>query len=65
MRIIQNPDTEYAAEVRKKLKENNGFCPCSLVKSKDTKCKCRSFREQIERGEPGACRCGLFIAEEE
>lgn len=64
MHVIQNPDSEYAAEVKRRLKENNGYCPCALVKNKDTKCRCKSFRDQIENSEPGPCNCGLWIAEE-
>ena len=63
MRVIQNPDVEYAKDIKKRLKANNGYCPCSLLKNNDTKCKCKEFREQIKRGEPGACHCGLWIAE--
>ena len=62
MRILLNPDVEYVKEVRRKLKENNGYCPCAVVKTADTKCKCKAFREQLERGELGACGCGLWIA---
>ena len=40
MRIVTNPDTEYVAEMRKKLKENAGYCPCSILKNADTKCMC-------------------------
>ena len=65
MKIVKNPDEEYANEVLAKLKENNGYCPCALLKSADTKCRCKEFREQIERGEAGACHCGLWIAEVE
>lgn len=65
MRIIQNPDREYAADIKKRLKENNGYCPCQLMKSKDTRCQCKSFREQVANNEPGACHCGLWIAVEE
>lgn len=63
MIIKQNPDKEYVAEIKRKLKQNNGYCPCSLVKNKDTKCRCKAFREQINRNEPGECHCGLYIAE--
>lgn len=59
MKIIKNPDTEYANEILKKIKDNNGYCPCSLVKNKDTKCMCKEFREM----ESGACHCGLYIKE--
>lgn len=65
MKIMQNPDREYAAEVRKRLKENNGYCPCALTKTKDTKCKCKNFRDQVSRGETGSCICGLWIAVED
>lgn len=65
MRIVQNPDLDYVKEIKHKLKENNGYCPCSIVKNRDTKCRCKEFRDQVERGEPGACHCGLWIAEEE
>ena len=65
MKIVKNPDEEYAKEVLAKLKENNGYCPCALLKNADTKCRCKEFREQVERGEAGACHCGLWIAEVE
>ena len=62
MKVIQNPDESYAAEIRHMIKENNGYCPCAVERSPDTKCRCKSFREQLERGESGACHCGLWIA---
>lgn len=65
MKIYQNPDSEYAAEVKRQLKDNNGFCPCKLERSKDTKCKCKEFRDQVANGAEGACHCGLWIAENE
>ena len=61
MTIRQNPDREYAREVRKKLKDNNNYCPCSLVKNEDTKCMCKEFREMEE----GMCSCGLYIKEKD
>lgn len=54
-----NPDKEYVVEMRHKIKENGGYCPCALEKSQDTKCMCKEFREQ----EDGICRCGLYIKE--
>lgn len=54
-----NPDTDYVHEIRKKIKANNGYCPCQLVKTPDTKCPCKAFREQ----EYGMCDCGLYIKE--
>ena len=57
MAIKQNPDKEYADEVKRKIKANGGYCPCSLIKNPDTKCMCKDFRETEE----GMCHCGLFI----
>lgn len=57
MKIIQNPDPEYVKDVRDRLKENQGYCPCVLVKTDDTKCMCKEFREM----ESGMCHCGLYI----
>ena len=65
MKITQNPDKEYANDIKKRLKANNGYCPCQLIKDANTKCPCKMFREQIDRGEPGACHCGLWVASEE
>ena len=65
MKVITNPDKEFVQEVKKQLKANNGYCPCSLERSPDTKCMCKEFREAIQRGESGSCHCGLYIAEDE
>lgn len=50
-------DFNKVNEIRKKLKESDGYCPCRLTKNEDTKCPCKEFREQTEQGE---CHCGLF-----
>lgn len=57
MKIILNPYNELVEEINKKLKENNGYCPCRLEKIEDNKCMCKEFREQSE----GECHCGKFI----
>lgn len=61
MKIYFNTDTELVKEIREKLKENGGYCPCRLSKTEDTKCMCKEFREQQEEG---YCHCGLFYKEE-
>lgn len=61
MIIRVNPDKEYVAEVKRRLKENGGYCPCSLVKNEDTKCICKEFREADE----GLCSCGLYMKVQE
>ena len=59
MRVKVSDNKELVDEIRTKLKENNGYCPCSLIKSEDTKCMCKEFREQ----DIGECHCGLYIKE--
>ena len=58
MSIRLNPDKEYVADIKQQLKANGGYCPCNLVKSADTKCMCKQFREQTT---PGPCHCGLYV----
>ena len=61
MKIKINPDKDFVKEMKDQLKKNNGYCPCQS-KTPDTKCQCKSFREQTE---PGYCHCGLYIKVEE
>lgn len=63
MKITTNSNRELVSEIRAKLKENDNYCPCRIDKNEDTKCMCKEFRAQIERGESGECHCGLYIAE--
>lgn len=59
MGIRINDDAELVAEIRARLKENDGYCPCRLMKTPDSKCMCKEFREQ----ESGVCHCGLYVKE--
>ena len=54
--IVTTADTTRAIEIRKLIKENGGYCPCSLIKDDDHECMCKEFREIEE----GTCRCGLY-----
>ena len=56
MKIMVSTDTELVKEIRQKLKENDGYCPCRLKKTPETKCICKEFQEQKESG---PCHCGL------
>lgn len=60
LKIIQNPDRSIVNEVRDKLKETVGNCPCVLPSmwNENTKCPCKNFRDQDYEGE---CHCGLYI----
>lgn len=57
VRIKLNPDKEHVAEMRKAIKENDGYCPCATNKNDDTKCMCLEFRTT------GICHCGLYVCE--
>ncbi len=59
-RIKLNPNIEEVEDIKKALKENDGYCPCRMTKSEDTKCMCKEFREQKE---DGYCHCGLYYKE--
>lgn len=60
MKIRVNTDKKIVDAVRSALKETGGYCPCAIFKNADTKCMCRDFREQISKGIPGECHCGLY-----
>ena len=53
--VIKNPDEVFVRNLRKRIKNNNGYCPCKLERNPDNKCPCKDFREG--RG----CDCGLYI----
>ena len=48
---------EVCPEVKPFVDANDGYCPCAIWKTPDTKCMCKGFREQEE---PGECHCGRF-----
>ena len=62
MKIFVSEDKEHVAEIRAALKENDGYCPCRLIKTPETKCPCQDFRAQTT---PGLCHCGLYQKIEE
>lgn len=61
MAVKLSEDKELVQEIRNKLKINDGYCPCRIEKTIDTKCMCKEFREMEE----GECHCGLFIKTKE
>ena len=58
MTIELNTDPVTVEEVRKALRENDGYCPCKLDHIEDNKCLCKDFREDVSVGE--FCGCGLY-----
>lgn len=61
LRISLNTDKKLVKEIDTQLKENGGYCPCMIEQTPDTKCMCKTFREQQY---PGECHCGKFVKEE-
>lgn len=61
MRIKVSDNKELVEDIRTKLKENGGYCPCRIERNEDTKCICKEFREQ----KSGECHCGLYFKYEE
>lgn len=56
-----NEDEEIVKEVRRALAANDGYCPCRIEHTEDTKCMCKAFRDMEE----GECHCGLYIKTKE
>ena len=48
-------------EINPALREDvaacNGYCPCAIWQTPNTKCMCKEFRDQKT---PGECHCGRF-----
>lgn len=62
MRVVITDDICHEHDLRRVIEENDGYCPCSAVKSDDTKCMCKDFRDSLS--DPnfyGPCHCGLYI----
>ena len=57
LKIFKNPDIEIYEDVTKAVQDNQGYCPCMITKTADTKCPCKEFREQDFEGE---CHCGRY-----
>lgn len=57
MKIIKNPDLKVYEEVTEAVKQNDGYCPCLVLRNEDTKCPCKIFREQQAEG---LCHCGRY-----
>ena len=47
-----------ASKIIPALNNNGGHCPCSIVKSNDTICPCKTMRTMK------SCHCGVYVDEE-
>ena len=60
MRVrFANQDTYK--DILASVKNNDGYCPCQLQRTEDTKCMCAEFRA-APAGD--TCHCGLYYKEE-
>ena len=57
MAIKMTEDLQTRTAVLRAIADNDGYCPCSIARTEDTKCMCKEFREQ----ESGECHCSLYI----
>ena len=60
LRIKTTDNTELANQIRAKLKERNGLCPCKIADIQENHCMCKEFLNQ----NVGECHCGLYIKTE-
>lgn len=61
MAVKLNENAEIVKAVKEGLKKKGGYCPCRLGKSKEYKCICKEFKEQIADPEfEGYCHCMLY-----
>jgi len=52
---------EVDPAIGKLVSANDGFCPCAIEKTKETKCPCLEFR----KSKTGTvCHCGRFVMED-
>lgn len=58
LKIIKNPDENKYNEVTEAVKQADGYCPCMLQRTPETKCICKEFKDQAEAGE---CHCGRYL----
>lgn len=55
--IVKNQNDKEYKEITDKVINNDGYCPCKIIKTNDTRCICKEFREQKEEG---YCHCGRY-----
>ena len=66
MKVRKNADSKFVTELQAAIKANDGYCPCRVIKTSDTKCMCKEFRDQIEDPEfEGYCHCELYYKSKE
>ena len=51
---------EFDHSIKVLVDKNDGYCPCAVQKTPDTRCICKEFREQTTEG---LCHCGRYAKE--
>lgn len=68
--LILNPNKEHVGKILIGIEKNDGYCPCALIKSPDTKCNFSYFN--LPKSTPitflcndgyneKRCRCNLYV----
>ena len=61
MAVKLNENEEIVKSVKEGLKKTGGYCPCRIERTKDNKCICKEFREQMaDPNFEGYCHCLLY-----
>ena len=61
MLIRYYENKELVAQIQEGLRRKEGYCPCRLERTPDTKCMCKEFRDQIaDPNFEGYCHCLLY-----
>ena len=61
LKIKVTSDKGTEQRIREALRDNDGYCPCRIARTPETKCMCKEF---LESKEAGFCHCGLYYKEE-
>ena len=46
LKIIKNPDENKYNEVTEAVKNADGYCPCMLQRTPETKCVCKHYKDK-------------------
>ena len=61
MAVRLNENKELVDAIKEGLRKKNGYCPCRVEISDDTKCICKEFKEQMADPDfEGYCHCMLY-----
>jgi len=56
-KVLYHLKDEALEEFKRKISENNGFCPGKVERTDATRCMCLEFRNAAHQG---PCSCGLY-----